>query len=356
MKKIFLTPGPLNISKRVKNKMLFDYGSRDTNFNDSVYKLRKKIVNLTTNNSEKYTSILIPGSGTYAIESVLCSTISNNNKLGLFINGAYGKRMNSITDIHNITTIPCVIPENESFQISHVDKLLNKYPDITNIGIVHCETTTGILNNISEIGEYLKDKNKTFFVDCMSSFGGIPIDIEKCNIDYLVSSSNKCLHGPPGLSFCIANKNHLEKCKGISKTVSLDLYSQWKHFEENNQFRFTPPTHIVMSLYEAILELEELGGIKKRNKQYKKYNKIFSKELGKIGFEKYLKENQSEIITTWKYPKENFNFNDFYNYLRDNDILIYPGKLSNEDVFRIGNIGDLSENDINYVINNIKKY
>lgn len=356
MNQILLTPGPLSCSNKVKETMLIDYSARHESFIEIISNLRNKLVRLVTNNIEKYTSILIPGSGTYTIEAILSSTISSNDKLALLINGVYGLRMNTIANIHNINTIPYIINGNESFEVIHIEKLLNEHPDITHIGMVHCETTTGILNNIIDIGAFLKDKNKIFFVDSMSSFGGIPIDIEECNINYLISSSNKCLHGPPGISFCIANKNSLEKCKNISNTLSLDLFAQWEYLEINKSFRFTPPTHIVAALYEAVIELENIGGPIVRNQQYTKYNKIILKELEKIGFEPYLNENQSRIISSWKYPKENFKFDDFYNYLNKNNIIIYPGKLSTEDIFRIGNIGNLTEEDIYTAIDIIKKY
>jgi phosphonoacetaldehyde hydrolase len=356
MKKILLTPGPLNCSMRVKRKMLFDYGSRDIKFNDLVSNLRNKLLNLTTNNHNKYTSILLPGSGTYMVESVISSTINNNNNLGLLINGSYGKRMLQIANKHKINVNSLTLPENEAFELKHIDYFLNKHKEISHIGIIHCETTTGILNNIYEIGKYLKNKNKVFIVDAMSSFGGIPIDIETNNIDYLISSSNKCLHGPPGISYCIANKNHLSNCENISKTLSLDLFDQWKNFEINNQFRFTPPTHILSAFDEAINELNDSGGIIERNKQYTLFNNLLSNELELLGFEKYLTSNHSNIITTWKYPTNDFDFNSFYNYLSNNNILIYPGKLFNEKVFRIGNIGELTFDDLHYVINTIKNY
>ena len=320
-------------------------------FSNNIKNLRKKLTKLTTNN-ENYTSVLIPGSGTYAIESVLSSVINKENTLGLLINGSYGKRMLDIANIHNIKTECIYLPENKSFNVDH---LKNFSENVSHIAIVHCETTTGILNNIETFKDYFNNNNKTFIVDAMSSFGGVPIDIKKNNIDYLISSSNKCLHGPPGLSFCIANKSKLLNLNNKPKTLSLDLKEQFNYLEKNNQFRFTPPTHIINALYQSILELDNCGGVFERNNQYKKYNKLIMDNLLDLNFNNYELENNSNIISTWYYP-DNFDFNHFYNYLENKNVIIYPGKLSNENVFRIGNIGNLKINDIEYFISLIKKY
>ena len=202
-KKLLFTPGPLNCPMKIKKKMLLDVGSRDYNFSKTIKNVRKNILKFGNAPENEYSSILIPGSGTYAIESTLSSIIGKNQKLGLLINGSYGKRMLEIANIHRIKTECIYLPENKSFNINHLKKFSS---NISHIAMVHCETTTGILNNINSIGNFFKNNDKTFIVDAMSSFGGIPIDIKKNNIDYLISSSNKCLHGPPGLSFCIANK------------------------------------------------------------------------------------------------------------------------------------------------------
>ena len=187
----------------------------------------------------------------------------------------------------------------------------------------------------------------------MSSFGGENIDMNTYNIDYLISSSNKCLHGPPGVSFCIANKEKLKECKNISGTLSLDLYDQWKNFEETSQFRFTPPTYVLSGFNEAINEFNENGGLHARKSQYKSYNTMISNSLKKRGFKKYELETPSNIISTWYYLNDTFNYEKFYNYLNEKDIVIYNGKLSNENVFRIGNIGNISVDEINYVTSTI---
>lgn len=354
MRKLLFTPGPLNCSMKVKQKMLYDSGSRDFNFIKTIKNVRKKLLNLSTKsaNADKFTSILIPGSGTYAIESVLSSVINKNNKLGILINGAYGERMNEISKIHNINTELIRIPENKSFNYKYLKQFSS---NVSHIAVVHCETTTGILNDIKSISDFTKKYNKKLIVDAMSSFGGIPIDMCENNINYLISSSNKCLHGPPGLSFCIANKNDIKSINNKPRTLSLDLKKQWEFLNTHNQFRFTPPTHIINGLDEALNELNIFDDISKREKQYKKYNIMIREEIKKLGFKKYTVEEESYIISTWHYPEE-FDFNHFYNFLEKNDILIYPGKLSNEKVFRIGNIGNLKEEDIEKFLLNVNKY
>ncbi len=353
--KILFTPGPLTTSNTVKQAMLRDLGSRDLEFISTVKWIRNKLLELGRVSNKDYKAILMQGSGTFGIESVISSTTPDNGGWLVIANGAYGYRLAQIVRTLNIR---CEILEYAEDQVplpQDVAEALDKNPDITNVGIVHCETSTGMFNPIEEIGVLVKKRQKIFFVDAMSSFGAVPIDIEKSKIDYLVSSANKCIEGVPGFSFIIANYNSLEKTKSFSRSVVLDLYAQWKGLEKNGQFRFTPPTHSILAFAQAIRELIEEGGVEGRAGRYIENYETLIQGMETIGFKPYLsKEKRGYIITSFRYPKSCFDFTAFYKSLGDKDIVIYPGKVSNADCFRIGNIGRIFKADMLNLLNAIK--
>jgi 2-aminoethylphosphonate-pyruvate transaminase len=225
--------------------------------------------------------------------------------------------------------------------------MLEKDSAITHVAMVHCETTTGILNPLKEIADVVKQHQKIFIVDAMSSFGGIPLDAEKLGIDFLISSSNKCIQGVPGFAFVIAKKSVLENCEGNARSVCLDLYSQWKEMDKTGKWRYTSPTHIVRAFYQALDELEAEGGVQNRNRRYTENQKLLSLGMSKAGFKPLLPENlQSPIITSFLYPYADFNFFEFYAALKRLGFVIYPGKISMAPSFRIGTIGEVYPSDI----------
>jgi 2-aminoethylphosphonate-pyruvate transaminase len=226
------------------------------------------------------------------------------------------------------------------------------------VAIVHCETTTGILNPIDDIARIVKARNCEFIVDAMSSFGGLPIDLSKLEIDYLVSSPNKCLEGVPGFCFVLARREPLEATKDRARSVSLDLFAQWKGLEGNGQFRFTPPTHALLAFARALEELREEGGVSGRAARYRANHEALRTGMRELGFAEYLPgERQSNIITAFRYPDEsNFQFEDFYKHLRERGFVIYPGKLSGVDCFRIGTIGRIKEQNVRDLVAAIGHY
>jgi 2-aminoethylphosphonate-pyruvate transaminase len=215
-----------------------------------------------------------------------------------------------------------------------------------------------MLNKIESVSEVVKLNKRIFIVDAMSSFGGIPIDMEKLGIDYLISSSNKCIQGIPGFGFVIARKNLLEKCGGNARSLSLDLYDQWQTMDkENGKWRFTSPTHVVRAFRQAMAELDEEGGIVTRHLRYSKSQRILVEGMRNLGFETLLDDElQSPIITTFISPKSSeFDFVEFYNRLKNRGFVIYPGKVTDYQCFRIGNIGDIHANDMENLIATVAK-
>ena len=228
-----------------------------------------------------------------------------------------------------------------------IDCLLKNDSDITHVAFVHCETTTGILNPLEEIAETVKRRGKVLIVDAMSSFGGIPMDLSKLGVDYLISSSNKCLQGVPGFAFVIARKDRLIKSKGNARSLVLDLVDQWEQMEPSGKWRFTSPTHSVRAFYQAMKELEEEGGVTARHRRYKTNHRFLVDGMDLLGFQALLPiEVQSPIITSFLYPDRDFDFNQFYQKAKQRGFVLYPGKVSNAETFRIGNIGEIYPEDI----------
>lgn len=352
-----LTPGPLTTTEAVKKEMLFDRCTWDDEYKSITQKIRKELLDIGNVNEEDYTAVLMQGSGTFAVESVITSTVGEKDKLLIIANGAYGERIGQIAEHISLNHVIYNNEYDEHPDMDKVKEILDKDTEITHIAMVHCETTTGILNPIEDLSVIAKEYNKTLIIDAMSSFGGIPIDIKALGIDYLISSANKCIQGVPGFGFVIAKKEKLEKCKGISRSLSLDLYDQYKGMEKDGKWRFTSPTHVVAAFSKALDELKEEGGVEGRYNRYKNNNLVLRKKLKKIGIESYIEEEkQSPIITTFAFPTDAFSFNEFYSFIKERGFVIYPGKLTDIDTFRIGNIGEIYEEDINKLCEIIEEY
>jgi len=356
MDKLLFTPGPLTTSSTVKEAMLHDYGSRDLKFVDMVKKVREKLLQLGGVSKEKgYECIIMQGSGTFGIEATVSSAIPKDGHLLIVINGAYGHRMAKICSVHGIKHSSMIFSENELPDLGKAEAALIADSSITHIAIVHCETTTGIFNPIKELGALAAKYNKTYIVDAMSSFGAVPVNIAEFNIDFLVSSSNKCIEGVPGFSFIIANRERLLQTKGQARTLVLDVFAQWEGLENDGQFRFTPPTHSLAAFHRALHELDKEGGVEGRAKRYKENYQTLVKGMRKLGFKEYLeREKQGYIITSFLYPEKNFDFKAFYNALNEKGFVIYPGKLSKADCFRIGNIGRIYKKDVEALLQAIE--
>jgi 2-aminoethylphosphonate-pyruvate transaminase len=249
-----------------------------------------------------------------------------------------------------------VFPENKTPGLDEVEAALAADPSITDVAVVHCETTSGIVNPVQAIGRLARRFRCAYIVDAMSSFGAIPLDVRECRIDYLVSSANKCIEGVPGFSFVIARKDCLAAAEGYARSVSLDLRAQWREMETTGQFRFTPPTHALLAFYQALRELEAEGGVAGRAARYRRNQHILVAGMRALGFREYLRpEDQGPIITSFFYPEHpRFAFGDFYARLNEKGFVIYPGKVSDADCFRIGTIGRIAEPDVRALLGAIR--
>ncbi len=347
-KRLF-TPGPLTTSRTVKEAMLRDLGSRDEEFIALVRSIRRQLLELGgVSQAQGYEAVLMQGSGTFGVESVLSSAIPPAGRLLVTVNGAYGERMVQIAQRPGLEHEVLRTAENIPADPAAVHRRLLEKPAVTHVAVVHCETTTGILNPIEAIGRIARETGKVFIVDAMSSFGAVPLNVADVGIDFLVSSANKCIQGVPGFSFALARRDRLEACAGNARTLSLDLHEQWKGLEANGQFRFTPPTHAILAFAQALRELKEEGGVAGRAARYQANHRTLLAGMQQLGFRPYLDSTrQSAIITAFHYPGDSrFLFDDFYTRLAQRGMVIYPGKLGRVDCFRVGTIGQLNPDDI----------
>jgi 2-aminoethylphosphonate-pyruvate transaminase len=352
-KKLLFTPGPLSTSLTVKEAMLRDMGSRDDEFVNAVKQIRSELLTLAhVTKEEGYETVLIQGSGTFGVESVISSVVGKNDYLLILANGAYGDRIAKMAGIHQLRHHVARLEEDEIVTPEATAALLLAHPEVTHVACIHSETTTGLFNPIAEIGAVCKQHGKVFIVDAMSSFGGVEMDMKAMEIDFLVSSSNKCIEGVPGFAFAICKKEELVKAKGQARSLSLDLYEQWAGLEGNGQFRFTPPTLSLMAFRQAMQELKAEGGIAAREQRYKENKSVLDQGMSALGFKQYLRpEIQGHIISSFLYPEDPaFNFERFYEQLNDRGFIIYPGKLGKANAFRIGNIGQIFPEDVKALV------
>jgi 2-aminoethylphosphonate-pyruvate transaminase len=351
--KLLFTPGPLTTSLSVKRAMLHDAGSWHFEFNAKVRWVRDEILKFAGLSREAgWETILLQGSGTFGVEAVFATCVPPDGKVAVLANGAYGERMILMLKHLKINHVVLRARENTPIDPAILNDALAADKSITHVALVHCETTTGILNPLNEIGEVTKRHGRVFIVDAMSSFGAIPIDFDKAGIDYLVSSANKCIEGVPGFSFVICRRDALLACDGYARSLSLDLLDQFKGFEKNGQFRYTPPTHSILAFEQALHELEQEGGVAGRGARYRRNHETLAAGMKSLGFRPYLDSAlQSFIITAFYYPDdEAFVFDAFYRRLSDKGFIIYPGKITRENTFRIGSIGRVFPADIEALV------
>lgn len=349
-----LTPGPLTTRQAVKNAMLTDHCTWDEEYKAITSSVMKDITDISAN--DDYAAVLLQGSGSYAVEAMINCLTKADEKILFLVNGEYGKRMLTIAGNSCRTFEALSFDETRPIDVNILEERLQEDGKINTVVTVHCETTTGVINPLSDIVKTAKKYGKRVFVDAMSSFGAYEIDMPGLDIDALASSSNKCLEGLPGLAFVIAKKILLEESKGNSLSHSLDLYDQYRElYSGGGKFRFTSPTNILLALRQALDEYKKEGGLAARRERYMKNHAILTEEIAKLGFKSIVApENQSYIITT--FDLGTIDFTEFYNALKAEGFIIYPGKLTAIPTFRLGNIGDIYPSDMKALVKAIENY
>lgn len=347
-----LTPGPLTTSFAVKQAMLRDWGSWDGDFRAMTADLRRRLLALTGDAKAEFDCVPIQGSGTFCVEAMLGSFVPRDGKVLVLANGAYGLRaaqiMQYLGRAHTLIDKGDYLPPRGE----EVAAALDADPAITHVIAIHCETSSGILNPVAEISRAVYASGRKLLVDSMSAFGAIPLDVNEIRYEAMVSSANKCIEGVPGFGFVIARKSELEAAKGRSHSLSLDVHAQWATMEKTGQWRFTPPTHVVAAFLEALRAHEAEGGVAARGARYLKNRDVMVAGMRQLGFETLLSERWlSPIIVTFFCPAHaNFSFQRFYELMKDKGFVIYPGKLTVVESFRIGCIGRMDEDVMRRVV------
>jgi 2-aminoethylphosphonate-pyruvate transaminase len=347
-----LTPGPLTTAYSVKQAMLRDWGSWDGDFRAMTAELRRRLLALTGDTKGEYDCVPMQGSGSFCVEAMLGSFVPKDGKVLVLANGAYGLRaaqtMQYLGRAHALIDKGDYLPPRGD----EVAAALEADPAITHVIAIHCETSSGILNPVAEISEAVYAKGRKLLVDSMSAFGAIPLDVNEIRYEAMVSSANKCIEGVPGFGFVIAKKTELEAAKGRSHSLSLDVHAQWATMVKTGQWRFTPPTHVVAAFIEALKMHEAEGGVAARGARYTRNRDVMVSGMRELGFETLLSDRWlSPIIVTFFCPAHaNFKFDRFYELMKDKGFIIYPGKLTVVDSFRIGCIGRMDEHVMRRVV------
>lgn len=355
---ILLSPGPANTTYTVKcAQVVPDICPREKEFGDLMDYVSRSLTELVADN-QKYTTILFSGSGTAAVEAMLSSVVNKTEKLMIINNGAYGQRMCEIAGVYGLDYLEFKSSSVEALDLLAIEKTIKNNTSIKWLAVVHNETTSGLLNDISSLGEICKNNDITMLVDAVSSYAAIPINMFEMNISYLAASSNKNIQGMAGVSFVIAEIKEIEKLKNKKiNNYYLNLYEQYNYFVKNHQMRFTPPVQTLYALKQAIEEAKQ-ETIEKRYKRYSKSWQTLVAGLEDLGL-KYLikKEFHSKIVTSIVEPDcQKYNFIKMHDFLKEKGFTIYPGKVSNLNTFRIANIGDIDYRDIEDFLVVLKDY
>jgi 2-aminoethylphosphonate-pyruvate transaminase len=348
---ILLTPGPLTTSLETKQAMLRDWGSWDASFNVITASICKDLVDVV-NGAGTHVCVPLQGSGTFSVEAALSNLVPRNGKVLVAQNGAYCQRILKILKYIGRASVALDLPEDKHPTAAMIEEALAKDPAITHVAQVHCETGTGILNPLAEIAEACARHGKGLIVDAMSSLGAIEIDVKKYPVDAVVAASGKCIEGPPGMGVVIARQAVLEKSQGNSHSLAMDLYDQWTYMQKTGQWRFTPPTHVVAAFRAALEQFKAEGGQPARGARYRDNCDTLIEGMSALGFRTFLaRELQAPVIVTFHAPGDPaYNFKDFYAKVKARGYILYPGKLTQVDTFRVGCIGAIDANEMRNVV------
>ena len=337
---ILLTPGPLTTSNRTRQAMMADWGSWDDRFNLLTASVCRQLLAIL-NGADSHHCVPLQGSGTFAVEAAIGTLVPRNGKVLVLINGAYGKRLAKICEVLGREFSTFETAEDEPTTAADVDRLLSADSAITHVALIHCETSTGILNPLPQIAEVVKRHGKRLIIDAMSSFGALPIDAREVPFDALIAASGKCLEGVPGMGFVFAEKAALAAAQGNCHSLAMDLFDQHSYMAKTGQWRFTPPTHVVAALHEALLQYAEEGGLPARHQRYAHNCQALLDGMAELGLRSFLPAAiQAPIIATFHAPDDpRYQFKAFYERVKAKGFILYPGKLTQVETFRVGCIG-----------------
>lgn len=351
-----LTPGPLTTSLRTKQSMLRDWGSWDVDFNTITARIRERLLQIV-HGTGTHECVPLQGSGTFSVEAAIGTLVPRSGHVLVPQNGAYCQRIARICRVlqRRLTTIDYA--EDTQISVADIERALTADPSITHIALVHCETSTGILNPLDEIAQVVARAGRGLIVDAMSSFGALEIDARRTPFDAVVAASGKCLEGPPGMGFVIARRAALESSEGNSHSLAMDLYDQWVYMQKTTQWRYTPPTHVVAAFDSAISQYLEEGGLAARGARYAANCRTLIEGMAKLGLKSFLPAAiQAPIIVTFHAPDSpHYAFKSFYDAVKAHGYVLYPGKLTTQETFRVGCMGQLGERGIGGAVEAVAK-
>ncbi|MBI3373282.1 MAG: 2-aminoethylphosphonate--pyruvate transaminase [Betaproteobacteria bacterium] len=345
---ILLTPGPLTTSRRTKEAMLRDWGSWDADFNRITTRIRDRLVKVM-HGEGTHECVPLQGSGTFAVEAAIGTVVPKDGHVLVPVNGAYCQRIAKICKVIGRRFSTLDYAESAQVRAEDIDLKLRQDPSVTHVALVHCETGTGILNPLAEIAQVAARHGNGLIVDAMSTFGAIEIDARAAPMDAVIGASGKCLEGVPGMGFVLIRRAVLEKCEGNAHSLAMDLYDQWVYMANTTQWRFTPPTHVVAALDEAIRQFEEEGGQPARGARYAKNCEQLISGMQALGFTPFLSRAvQAPIIVTFLAPADpTYQFKRFYQEVKNRGYILYPGKLTQVETFRVGCMGHFGPDGMN---------
>ena len=338
--KILLTPGPLTTTLRTKLAMLRDWGSWDSDFNAVTAKVRASLLDIIHGHGS-HVVVPLQGSGTFSVEAAVATVVPRDGHILVLDNGAYCKRAARLSQMMGRRCTQVNFADDQPVSAQVLQQQLKADPTITHVVMIHCETGAGVLNPLQAVADVCKAHGKSLIVDAMSSFAALPIDARTMQFDALIAASGKCLEGVPGMGFVFIRKEILEACAGQSQSLAMDLYDQYVYMEKTGQWRFTPPTHVVVALAEAIAQFEAEGGRADRLLRYESNCRTLLEGMSRLGFKPFLDSSvQAPIIVTFHAPSHrHYDFKAFYNAARARGFILYPGKLTQIETFRVGCIG-----------------
>jgi len=351
---LLLTPGPLTTTLATKTAMLTDWGSWDVDFNQLTASIRRRLVDLI-DGADDLTCVPLQGSGTFAVEAAIGTLLPREGKLLVLVNGAYGHRMAKLTQVmgRNVTVLD--FGETAPVDPARVAAALAEDRAISHVGVIHCETSTGILNPLADVARVVADAGRRLIIDSMSAFGALPVSAQTLQFDALIASSNKCLEGVPGMGFVLARKSALAAAEGRAHSLSLDLHDQWAYMERTGQWRYTPPTHVVAAFHAALAQYDAAGGQAGRLARYEANCKALLDGLAQLGLQSFLPAAiQAPIIVTVHAPDHPaYSFQTLYQRVKALGVVLYPGKLTTVETFRVGCIGAINQAEISQAVHAI---
>ncbi|MCW5644095.1 MAG: 2-aminoethylphosphonate--pyruvate transaminase [Rhodoferax sp.] len=349
--KILLTPGPLTTTLRTKLAMLRDWGSWDADFNAVTAGLRRSLLQIVQG-ADSHVVVPLQGSGTFSVEAAVATVVPRDGHVLVLDNGAYCKRAARLTTMMGRRCSALAFDEAQAVSATALDDKLQSDASISHVVLIHCETGAGVLNPLQAVAEVCEKHGKGLIVDAMSSFGALEIDARKVRFDALVAASGKCLEGVPGMGFVFIRKAVLDACAGNSQSLAMDLHDQYVYMEKTTQWRFTPPTHVVVALAEAVKQFEEEGGQPARLARYTANYEVLVQGMAALGFKPFLDPAvQAPIIVTFHAPDHPaYQFKAFYEAAKQHGFILYPGKLTQIETFRVGCIGAIGPDEMRQAV------